>query len=372
MPASSTILLRTLVRPFYRENAGFFLFLFILFFGIVAPSEQLAYHYALMLGLLQTPGFFGLVLLAWLAYALKCSSWISATLLKDDRRYLFLLSCLDIRRAYRHLLNVQVLLYSPVWLYALIVAAVAIYNHWYISALIVLLFLGLVVALGARVYLYWLSHPGGRRHRAFLRMPRILPGAWLPAAQPYWLFFIRYIFRDLWLAVGGIKLFSCTLLVLLLRSQRVDDYDLRLPYLLYSMALFGHGLLIYRCREMEESRLLFYRGLPLSLTRRWVQYLVFYFLVLLPEIWTIGWLTPSPIRFKDAVGFIFSGFAVLQLLNSLLFLAPIRTGGFLKINLGIFGILYVAVLADGLIAVSGFFLLLAGCLFYGGYRRYNK
>jgi hypothetical protein len=138
------------------------------------------------------------------------------------------------------------------------------------------------------------------------------------------------------------------------------------------MALFGHGLLIYRCREMEDSRLLFYRGLPLSLTRRWGQYLVFYFLVLLPEIWTIGWLTPAPIRYKDAFGFIFSGFAVLQLLNSLLFIAPIKTRRFLEISLGIFGILYVAVLADDLIAVSGFFLLLAGCLFYGGYRRYNK
>lgn len=35
---------KTLVRSFYLQHTGFFLFLFIVFFGIVAPSQQLAYQ----------------------------------------------------------------------------------------------------------------------------------------------------------------------------------------------------------------------------------------------------------------------------------------------------------------------------------------
>jgi len=367
MSASYTILLQSLVRPFYRQNAGLFLFLFILFFGIVAPSNQLAYHYTLIMGLLETPVFFGLVVFAWLAYALKCSQWIRAMLQQENRRYLHLLCSLDTGQAYRLMIRVQLLVYAPVWGYALIVTAVACCHGWYISAVIILLLNMIVIVAGARLHLGWVCQRGERRHQTFPRIPRVL----LPV-QPYWLIFIRYLLRDCRLLVAGIKLFSCCLLILLLRMQTPDDYDLRMPYLLFTMALFGHGVLIYRCREMEDQYLLFYRGLPLSLTRRWVQYMILNFLVLVPEMLTIGWLTPSPIHFRDAFGFILSGYAVLLLLHSLLFIAPIKMSDYLKCNLGIFGILYVAVLADDLIAVSGFFFLVAGCLFYGGYRRYNK
>src|ERR1700761_7317197 len=76
------------VAAFYRQQAGFFLFIFIVFFGVVAPSMQLAYHYALILGMLEAPVFMALVWLAWLGYALKIYRFISAILDAPEYRFL--------------------------------------------------------------------------------------------------------------------------------------------------------------------------------------------------------------------------------------------------------------------------------------------
>ena len=47
-------------------------------------------------------------------------------------------------------------------------------------------------------------------------------------------------------------------------------------------------------------------------------------------------------------------------------------GDFLKLSGGIFGILYLGVLGGVLIPMGGVFFVLAGCLFLGGYWRYQR
>ena len=97
--------------------------------------------------------------------------------------------------------------------------------------------------------------------------------------------------------------------------------------------------------------------------------MIFYFLVFLPEIITIGWLMPDHIRIKDALGFVLAGYSTLLLLNSCLFIVSLQRSEFIKLSLGVFGILYFGVLSDDLILLSGFFLLTAGSLFIRGYYR---
>jgi hypothetical protein len=158
-------------------------------------------------------------------------------------------------------------------------------------------------------------------------------------------------------------------LYLLLRTQTPDDYDIRMPFLFFSMALFGHGALIYQLRRMEDQQLFFYRSLPVSLSSRMIQYAMLYLLILLPEMITLGWLTPDHIRFRDAAGFISAGYSTLLLLNGCLFIAALERSELLKLTGILFGILYFGVLSDNLILVAGLFLVAAGCLFFRGYSR---
>jgi hypothetical protein len=170
--------------------------------------------------------------------------------------------------------------------------------------------------------------------------------------------------------VAGIKLFGCFILYLLLRDRQPAD-DLRMPFLFYSLSLFGHGMLLYRCRKLENTRLLFYRTLPVPLTSRFGHYGLFHFLLLLPEMLLLAWLTTHFIRIRDTIEFILSGYSVLLLMNSLLFIAPFTNRAFLRLCLFIFGILYCCVLGNCLIVMAGIFLVTATVLFFRGYARYE-
>ena len=372
---------RTLVRPFYRQNAGLFLFLFLLFFGVIAPSMQLAYHYALIRGVLASPIALGIVLIVWLLYALKCINWFTVTLGSPDHSFLNLLSRLDRRRSFLLLLGIQILLCLPISSYALAITGVAFYKGYPVTGIAVQCYILFLCLAGSWRFLYLLEHPGGsltgweKWMNAIIPKPRIrglASGDRKGKAPPYWSFFVRYLFQDGKALLLGLKLAGCAVLYLLLKDRDPDYYDIRMPFLLYTMVLFGHGVLIYRCRSMEEKMLSFYRSLPVSLGQRWIQYCLLYFLVLIPEMLTLSWLTPMNIRWKDALGFILSGYSLLLLLNSMLFVASLKMSDFLKLSLGIFGILYLAVLGDAVIALSGGFFVVAGCLFFGGYWRYQS
>lgn len=347
------ILLKSIIRPFYRQNAGFFLFLFLflVFFGVVAPSQQLAYHYALITGLLTVPAFGMIVLLAWLLYAAKCSRWMADILADPAFSFLNELPRLPPRLVFFLLMLGHGLLFLPVAGYAAVAAGVAFHKGWVTKCIIIQTVIILVITVQSILSQYLLYNKQ-RLLTLQIRWPKI------NRAAPYWSWLIRYTARDEKVLFGGIKLFGCGMLYLLLKGQTRVDYDLRMPFLLYSLALFGHGVLIYRYREWEDHHLLFYRGLPVPWIQRLGQYAAFYLLLLVPEIITLGWLTPYPVRWTDAGLFILAGWSVLLLLNSWMRIAPCRMLDFLKRNLGVFGILYVSVLSGTLVVLSGVFLLI--------------
>jgi hypothetical protein len=354
---------KTLAAAYYRQNAGFFLFLFVVFFGIVAPSQQLAYHYALIRGILAAPAFMFVVAIAWLLYAGKVFRFVTRVIDSREGLVLYQLKSLPPGHCYRVLLRVQSVAFLPVSVYALAIAGVAAYQGAWASALLVPVFVALICGLSAAGYYRRLEHPGAFRD-GLSRQRRT-------QRTPYWSILLRYLFDDNLGLLTTIKIFGCLLLYLLLRLQTPGDYDLRMPYFVFSVALFGHGILLFRCRRLEETRLICYRALPVVLRKRFGQYCLFYFLLLLPEILVLGWLTPDPIRFIDTLELVVSGYSLLILLNSFLFVIALRAGDFLKLCLVIFGILYGCVLGGFLIAMSGFFFFTAAVLFFRGYYRYE-
>jgi hypothetical protein len=359
-----TTINKTLVKAFYLQHAGFFLFLFIVFFGIVAPSQQLGYHYALIRGILEAPGFFALVAMAWLLYAGKVVQFVCRVLDSPEGLFLSRLRCLPPRRCYWLLLRAQHRMFLPVSGYAAIILGVAIRRGVWLGALLVILFVAGICAASAMLYYRRLGHPGAAGGNR-----RVIPGR--RRRVPYWSILLRFLWVDNGWMLAGIKVFSCGLLYLLLRLQTQEDYDLRAVYFAYCVALFGHGILLFRCRRMEAGKLLFYRALPVSLGSRLRQYGLFCLLLLLPEMLVLGWLTPKPIRVTDVLELAVTGYSLLLLVNGCLLVVPLRVGDFLKLWLVLFGIWYGCVLGGFLIAVSGFFVAAAVILFFVGYYRFG-
>jgi hypothetical protein len=157
--AIRNILTRSLVRRFYRQHAALLLFLFILFFGVISPSNQLAYHYHLILGILNSPGMAALVFTGWLIYAAKCMHFITGCIRHPDYSFLHMLGQLDDRTAYRQLLLVQFRIFLPVYGYALAITGVGICTTHYAASVLVLLYASLLCLLSARRYLHLLHYP---------------------------------------------------------------------------------------------------------------------------------------------------------------------------------------------------------------------
>jgi hypothetical protein len=357
-----SVLWKTLIRQYYRQNAGFFLFFFLIFFGIVEPSQQVTYHYAIVLGIIHTPAMLALVLFCWLLYAIKCVRWISGLQQSPDHDFLLVLPVLGRIRTFRLLLEIQIVLFLPVILYAMAVIAIAAMRGTWGVAVVVAAVILSTCLVSTTLYSYMLFYPG-RLTPVTILVRKI------KKKTSYWQILFRGLMAQHKALLASIKLFSCGILYLLLKIQTPDEYDIRMPFLVFSVALLGHGAIIYGTRKMEEENLLFYRSMPLSLFERLQQYMILYLLVMIPEIITIAWLTPDHIRIKDALGFVLAGYSTLLLLNSCQFIVSLRRSDLIKLSVGIFGILYFGVLSDNLILVSGLFLLTAGSLFFRGYCR---
>lgn len=332
-----SVVIRSMVQPFYRQNGGLLAFLFFIMVLAVGRANDvglLEYHLSLIRGMLTTVVFFCFVLSAWLLYAWKCAQFVKRLLLRPEFSFLHLLAQVDRIRAYRVLLWVQILLFLPVRSYAVIILVVGYRHHWYVGSTGVLVFnLGVCSGVAYR-YISLVGRPDVGRSSGGWKLP-------LPMARSYGEFLIRYVLTRRKLLFLGIKLYSCGMLYLTLRGRTGDETGSRMGLLFYSTGVLGHGVLIYLLKEMEESRLAFYRGLPVSVGQRLIQYGVFFLFLLIPE--TV--IAVAFLAVPTAV-FIFSfSYSLLLLLNSLRFGGFDRKIDFLKMVVGLFILIIIAVMA---------------------------
>src|ERR1700743_3688553 len=194
MKSTAAILNKIIVRTWYEEQAGFFFFIFLVFFGAVAPSMQLAYHYTLIKGMLEAPVFMALVALAWLGYAGKVDRFVDRILRSPEHLLLYKLLGLPPQRLYGHFLRIQLWLMLPIWGYALVVAGVAWPRKAPGVVVEVPLYIVLLILCGAAKYTYRLRYPAEQGNARHQRTPRFVP---------YWSILGRFLFAEnKWLLIG--------------------------------------------------------------------------------------------------------------------------------------------------------------------------
>lgn len=366
---------KSIVKTYYRQNAGLLAFLFFIMVLAVGRANDvglLEYHYSLIKGMLTDTSFLCVVLVAWSVYAWKCVRFVAFILQRREFSFLSLLSLSDAGRVYRQLLLVQGMLFLPVSLYALIMLGVGFHAHWYVSTVVVLVYILVVCGISAGWYLRLLHVPGmtvgwGRPGAIvrILRAGRLSLGR----LRSYRSFLIRYVLTTRKTLLLVIKLYSCGVLYLILAGSAPDRYDMQMILLFYSFGLLGHGVLIHLIKRMEESRLDFYRGMAVSLWERFIQYGWFYLLLLIPEIITVGMLTPVSLRYQDAFLLVLWSYSILLFLNSLqLYVFPSMLD-YLKVVGCIFFVIYLGVLMGIWFWLTLLFLGLAAGIFFRRYYR---
>jgi hypothetical protein len=143
--------------------------------------------------------------------------------------------------------------------------------------------------------------------------------------------------------------------------------DLRMVTLFFSFGVLGHGVLIHRIKEMENARLRFFRALPVSLGDRFMQYALFYFCIFLPDIVMIASLAPGHLYYSEAGFFIFLGYSILLLLNSLQLYHFKGMKEYLGVIVQVFLAIVIAVIPNRVHELSIGFFLLSVIIFFKRY-----
>jgi hypothetical protein len=370
MSAIDKILLKSLVRPFYRENAGLFVFVFTMMFFIVNKvdgAELFQYHYSLILASLKSNVILLLVIVVWFLYARKYVAYISELINRPEYSYLQIINSLSKAKRFRIFLLLEIWLLLPVLLYAVPIIIIGLRQKFYISVLFVVNTLLLISIAAAIWHLHQLHNPD--KTRTFLRGKK---SGWKSLAPSYPFLLTGFIVNQQKITWAGIKLFTCGMLYLIARNNSGEDYDIKAVYLFYSFGILANAIIIHRLREFEENYLSFYRGLPITLTKRFCQYGAVYGILLLPELIVIAFLAPAHLHYYDMLGFLLSSYSLVLFMNNLTFAVHSSMREFLKVSLLLFFVQYLVMMALGLYPLFLLFFISATVVFYTSYFKFER
>ncbi|HET7003467.1 MAG TPA: hypothetical protein VFI33_19225, partial [Puia sp.] len=306
------------------------------------------------------------VLIAWLLYGLKCEQFMADKLQGRSYAFITLLNTKSRAWVFARMLQVQLMFFLPVILYAVICIWIGLAHQWYANTVTIALFILIICLVGTWRYDRMIRKNGLIRTVSLLKIN-------LPFLKgKYIRFILQFIGSRRKMLFLGIKIFSCLLVFGMLFNLAKDETDLSMFLLFYSFGLMGHGILIYKIRQMEEFNLGFYRVLPISLLSRLIQYAGLYLILFIPEIIIIVQMTPAHLDYFNAFRLIFFGWGILILLHCLLFVRLFKPFTYLKIVSGIYLLIFAAILTRLTIPFTLCLFLISVYLFSQNYYLFEK
>lgn len=149
-------------------------------------------------------------------------------------------------------------------------------------------------------------------------------------------------------------------------------FEARMLWLLYLTALIGHSILIYRNHHFIETKIPFYRNLPVRPIITLLTLLGIYTIVLIPEIWALKGVAIQQHAIMDYVWMILTGPSLLLLLHCLLYTDDMKMEGFLQLLFGVWIVTLFFSLSSNRWLMPLIFLGMAVFIFFSSYYKYEK
>lgn len=354
------VLDKLFVRSFYKANTGFFLFFFFLFFGSVQGGSLVSYHLSLMNGILGSSITLLVVLVCWLFYHVKCTAFFLRIINNEEGKFLLNLQAVQSPQQWLYFLLLYLLVYAPALVYSLVLVWVGYAKGAIFSATVILLFQALSIVFFTGVVHYRLNHWLQKMEWPVMRLP----------LQKRFCFYVFFYFmhqrKNLLLLV---KLFSLSLLyIVLVWNRGAYDNDGFLQF--YLVLLLAHAALPYFAVQFLEKDFAVSRNLPLSLGKRFLAFLLPFFLFLLPECLYIL-LQADAFSISQRLAYCFNLLANLWLLTAFLYSEAQRKEEYLKAT---FAVVFLSIF---LLHVQAFWpwivvqFVIATILFVSGYNKFE-
>lgn len=363
------ILFQSLVKPFYKENATV-IFLVYMFFilGVGHLDGEGIYEMQIKLvtSLLNSASFLLIVFFCWFLYVRKAVAFVHSWVKKPELAFLYIFNNLGVVKRFFLLLLIQVCLLVPILIYLPVIFGIGLYRHFYTSLFYVAAYICLLCI--APVFYYLFSLNPLNRVPSFSWKGIDISAGLLPAYPRIILQFVAVRQKVIWL---GTKIITCGLLYGIARNNTLSEYEVAFPCMFFVFGILTNAIIIHRIRAFEESNLSFYRGLPVSMQRRWAHFALVYFILLIPEFITAGLLTPVHLHYADALNFALLGYGLTLLMASITYLADFTMKGFLLRVLLLFCVQYAFVVNNMLIYLYLSYFLLASLFYCFAYYKFE-
>lgn len=364
MNTIARIVHRSVTSPYYRQHAGLFLFLFFLLFG-TQPSfiDAVQFHYAIIKSILSSGTFFIIAASIWLAYGIKTVHFFYTTIHKDAYLFLQQLKSIPAKLRILYLFRLQTSLFAPVWVYGMVVLLIAFKEQLHINGLLVLLAISTTSLLCTWLYYFILNHGSS----SFLNSKNIFR----PLPQNLFSFLLRFTFGEQFVALFIVKLISFFCLYSIAKLE-TGLYEDRILWLVYITALIGHCMIIYKNHHFTETKLSFYRNMPVSFVTILLSLAAVYTVILLPEIWALKGVAFYQHQVTDYIWMVLTGPSLLLLLHCLLYTDDMKMDNFIQLILGIWIVTIFFSLSANRWMLPIIFSVMAIIVFYTSYYNYEK
>ena len=279
MKVISEFLLKVLVKQFYIINAGFLLFGFFVFFGMINGAQLISYHRSLIQAMITSPGFMLVVWVAWLLYNFKCILFCINTIKATDSTYIYILKAVPAKTQLVLYGFIALLQYLPVLTYAVFVVGMALSRQMWLTALLVAAYQVLMLVLAANILFNTINK------NSVASVADKISGALNKLPRPnigYYGFLPGYLLHSKKIALVGVKVFSLALLSVSFVING-DKFDEDLFSIFFQLIFIAHAVLVLYCVSFAEALMQFSRNLPLGLYKIAGMYLFTFGLLLLPE-----------------------------------------------------------------------------------------
>lgn len=352
MKAVRKVLVRALVKEFYKANTGFFLVVLGLGFGFLKTPQ----HVDLASFLAVKPFYYLVVLVLWLLYAAKTLSFIFTVKRLPNNSWLSYLVLLSPIR--RLMLHIQALLFLPILGYGLFMTAIAIQLNQWTSAVLVIS--GNLILLFASTYLVERKLIGpvdAKLQVGFRSFTNRLP-------KPFPMLFVHHLLNRQSILLLGTKTASLIVLVGSIWIFEMEGTDLRLLNLGLLLSAAVNAAFCFHYHQYQQKELLIYRNLPVSKNLQFVWYGLSYLILMLPELMVffgnLGLTISTLFLLKSTM----LPLALLLFYHCLFCLMGIDMEDFIKVVFFASAILFFVILGRiEVIFISGLFLLLSYFIF---------
>lgn len=270
------VLSALVVSRFYKLNAGFFLFLFIILFGILPGADTIHLHRGLMLAAVSTPLGLLLATVVFVVYNLKCISFCIRELDLPENSFVYNMQGLSNRQQFAALTSVHGAIYLPMLTYGAIMAATGVGVGHYAGSAAVLIILCLMLAIG--------TYAAFNKINGTWKQPMLaLPDIRVFRNKGFFSYLLHYSINSKKGAFISIKIFSLLALQFLV-ALNADKAGKENTCFLILFCISAHSLLPGYYVQFVETELAFLRNMPMTLAKRGGQFVFTYAVILLPEL----------------------------------------------------------------------------------------